>query len=176
VLFFRLFDLQEAKAVSNPNDPDDDESPSARRWAETGHHFLRSVGDALINHAFGSMSSTGEAGEAASLASNAAGAAGGSAAEGVGSLLEALPEVAAAALATGGRAGVQKYAKARAELEHIHRKLKAAEKKHVGKVSGADHTAHAGRTRRTAHAVGGGIGSAKPGWADSVDTSRLERR
>jgi hypothetical protein len=68
----------------------------------------------------------------------------------VGALLEALPEIAAVALATGGGTDsvkARRYAKARAELEKIHERLK---KSHVGKVEGQGAHHHAGRARRHA--------------------------
>jgi hypothetical protein len=109
--------------------------------------YVDKIGNRLIDHAFDSMSKTGSAGEAASLAGRAAGTVGESAASGVGALLEALP-AAALALATGGHVDSVKarnFAKARAELEAIHERLK---KSHVGAVSGAQHVGHAGRARR----------------------------
>jgi hypothetical protein len=166
------FDCRSMTMSDECDDADDPAECRAdrARWKDTLHHGLRRGMDVIADRLM-----SGDAPAAAAEAASAGGTVGMDAAESVGAALEALPEVAVAALATGGKvsAGAARYARARAELEAIHRRLK---KKHVGKVTGAEASHHAGRARRSAHSSGGAPGQPKPCWPSHVDTSRLERR
>ena len=122
---------------ANADDPDDCRD-SRRQWRETMHHGLRRGIDVVADHLM-----SGDAGAAAAEAASGAP----SAAEGIAGALDALPDVLpAAALRRGGATGskAERYARARAELEGILRRLK----KHPGAVEGEDHRRHAGRPSR----------------------------